>query len=99
MTQPNKQFDFYEDQNTKPLTASFQEFDFTRTMERMIFSNDTISGVSGGNIEVSFNSGVSIHWTSLPGESVSWDRRRRNKVYLRGELGGEDYRFSAWLEI
>lgn len=98
MTKPNVPFEFFTDEFIKPLTTSFQKFDFQRTMDRMILSNDTVSGVNGSIITASFN-GTDVAWKSKVGETIAWDVRRRNAIHLKGQLGGESYRLSAWIEI
>lgn len=95
MTCPNLPFDFYSDQAITPLTASFEKFDFQRTMDSHQLVNDSALG-SGLNLEFSYD-GTNVHGILYPCDVATYDNRRRNKIFLRG--AGVSYRFFAWLGL
>ena len=57
------------------------EFDFTSTA--IIVAND-----GGSGIDISFDSGISIHGQLQAGEAVTFDQRQRNDIALKNTIAG-----------
>jgi len=95
MTLPNKPLDKFFNQDSHPLSGNYTLLDFTRTMDgHQIVNDDTVV-----DLELSYDGGT-LHNVIKAGEVGTYDKRRRNKIYVREEGGtasGVSYRISSWM--
>lgn len=92
MTEPNRRLDFFANQDTQALTASFEVLEFQRTMDYVMVVNDD----GGTDLEISFD-GTTVHGVIAAGDPpMTFPQRRRARIYVRAS-SAIDYRVFAWL--
>lgn len=95
-----KSYDFYRDSTlgAPALTVLFAEFSFVDDLDSTQFLSCGVLIANDAPLSDIYFSwdGVGIHGRVTPGTNLAFDGKRKRKIYLRGALGGEPYRFWAW---
>ena len=96
-----KSYDFYRDSTlgATALTTNFSAvaYTFADDISGAEFLSFAVMLANDGGSDIFFSwDGINVHGRVSPGTNVSFEHKRKRKIFLRGAVGGETYRLWAW---
>ena len=98
MTLPD--YILYKDQATQALTTSFALINFVDQISSKAFQSTAIivsndESAAANEVHFSFD-GTNTHGKIKGGETLTFDRASKTKIYVKGSSAGYSYRLWVW---